>query len=194
MTKKDNSGKEFFIPYILEDDGAFDTLNITRSDVSVYYFGKKRVLVYMVPNYDPQVYKDVMHLICADLSKKARESRCKISNGNGGLITCKGNCNKCERKREGFPLSIEHEQEQNGFEVADESPDAFEIATLKMTLEDLFLKLRSQNPRYADILEGLYKGLTHHEIGLKLGRAESTIQEQISLALVLARTILDAAE
>lgn len=70
------------------------------------------------------------------------------------------------------------------------SADCIEKKILQMTLEDLFRKLHKINPQYADILEGLYKEMSHHEIGLNLGKSESTIQEQAALALILAKKIL----
>lgn len=39
-------------------------------------------------------------------------------------------------------------------------------------------------------MEGLYNEMSHHEIGLNLGKSESTIQEQAALALILAKKIL----
>lgn len=182
--------RRFFIPYIIEDDGAYNTLHISQADVITYSFGKKQMTVYMVPNHDKKVYEDVIHVIWADLSKKARESRCKTADGNGGFIICKADCKKCKKTRRGLPDSLEVEQEINGFEVKDTAPDAFEIKTLQMTLEDLFEKLRAINPQYADIMEGLYNEMSHHEIGLNLGKSESTIQEQVALALILAKKIL----
>jgi len=181
---------KFFIPYVIEDDGAFKTLHITHADVITYYFGGKHLKVYMVPNYDKQVYEDVLHLIWAELSNKAREQKCKLSDGHGGFITCKANCKSCSRTRCGLPSSLDYEQEVNGHEIADNSADSIERKILQITLEGLFSKLRKINPQYADILEGLYNEMTHHELGLKLGKAESTIQEQAALALVLAKKIL----
>lgn len=179
----------YFIPYIIEDDGAFTTMHISRADVITYCFGSERLRVYMVPNYDKQVYEDMLHLIWAELSKKARESKCKISDGHGGFITCKANCKSCSKTRCGLPFSLDYEEEVNGYEVADESADIIERKILQMTLDDLFCKLRKINPQYADILEGLYKEMTHYEIGLKLGKSESTIQEQSALALILAKKL-----
>ena len=190
MTNKDNQGREYYIPYIIEDDETLKVLNISRSDLITYSFGNKRVSVYMVPNTDKKVYDDIMHLIWSDLSKQARESRCKIANGKGGFCICKGNCQACCKTRKGLPDSVEAETELNGFEVEDDSSDDIEKLILRMTLEDLFVKLRKLNPQYADILEGLYKEMSHHEIGLNLGKSESTIQEQAALALILAKKIL----
>lgn len=182
--------KRFFIPYIIEDDGAFKTLHISRADVITYRFGGERHTVYMVPNYDKQVYEDVLHFIWADLSKNARGSRCKISDSHGGFITCKADCNSCNKTRCGLPSSLDYEQEVNGYEVMDNSDDSIEKIILRMTLDDLFRKLRKINPQYADILEGLYSEMSHQEIGLNLGKSESTIQEQAALALILAKKIL----
>ena len=181
---------EYFIPYIIEDDGAFKTMNISRSDVITYRIGGIHLKIYLVPNYDKQVYEDMLHLIWAELSKKARETRCKISDGHGGFITCKADCKSCSKTRCGLPFSLDYEEEVTGYEVADNSADSIERKTLQMTLEDLFAKLRTINPQYADIMEGLYKEMSHHEIGLNLEKSESTIQEQAALAMVLARKIL----
>ena len=182
--------RQFFIPSVIEDDGAFKTMHITHADVITYRFGSKRMMIYMVPNYSKQVYEDVLHFIWAELSKKARESRCKISDGHGGFITCKADCKSCSKTRCGLPSSLDYEQEVNGHEIVDNSADCIEKKILQMTLEDLFRKLRKINPQYADILEGLYKEMSHHEIGLNLGKSESTIQEQAALALILAKKIL----
>lgn len=101
-----------------------------------------------------------------------------------------GDCKACSNIRKGMPASLDVEQEINGFEVKDHAPDAIEIKALQLTLEDLFIKLRNLNPQYAAIIEGLYNDKTHYEIGLELGKSESTIQEQAKKALDLAKIIL----
>lgn len=183
--------KDFYIPYIIEDERSLRTLQIKKEDVIDYCFGDKHVKVYLVPNENPQVFCDVVHLIWRDLANVANETRCKISDGKGGFITCRGDCKTCPKMRADRPDSLEAEFENNGYEVQDLSPDQIEIAELRMLLEDLFKKLRALSPIHADIIEDMYQGCSQEEIALKRGKSTGTIGEHVPVALALAKAILE---
>lgn len=183
--------EKYYIPYPVEvNEQLFKTMHITPAQVVSFSFGRKTCKVVLVETDDKNIFEGCIKEIWSELSKESRATRCWISDNKGGFIRCQGHCKSCIKSRCGLPDSLDTEQEINGFEVKDYAPDAFEIKTLQLTLEDLFGKLRNLNPQYADILEGLYNEMTHYELGLKLGKAESTIQEQAALALVLAKKIL----
>lgn len=183
--------KRYFIPYPVEvNEQLYRTMNISPAQVISFNFGSKTCKVVLVETDDKNIFEGCIKEIWCELSKESRDTRCWVSDNKGGFIRCQGDCKSCSKSRCGLPDSLDTEQEINGFEVKDPAPDAFEIKTLQLTLEDLFVKLRNINPQYADVLEGLYKDMTHHEISMNLGKSESTIQEQAALALILARKIL----
>lgn len=182
--------KRFFIPYPV-DKGSFKTLHITNADVTIYYFGKKPCLVYLVENDDPELYKVMMKEIWSWLAEDSNVTRCKIPDEKGGFKVCRQSCKNCERNRTGLLDSLDVAQEQTGYEVPDSSTDAFMIATLKVVFEDLIGKLRKQNPILADILEDIYQGLSQEEIALKRNKSTGTIGEQAIAACSAAKKILD---
>ena len=181
--------KRFFIPYPVDRD-SFKTLHITYADVTIYYFGKKKCLVYFVENYDPELYKAMMKEIWSSLANDANETRCKIPDGDGGFKVCHKSCRDCEKNRTGLLDSLDVAKEQTGYEVSDPSTDAFKITTLKVVLESLIEKLRTLKPLYADILNDLYHGLSEEEISIKREKSTGTIGEQVLAACALARKIL----
>ena len=188
MTQKD---KQFFLPYPIEDKATRISMQEKGIEVSYYSFGNKKCLVAWVPNYDEKVYHDFMRVTWSDLKSKENETRCLIQAANGkGLKVCHNSCKDCPHLRCGLIASLDEEQEQTGFDVEDSSVAIFEIATLRMVLGDLFVKLRKQNPILADILEDMYQGLSQKQIARKRNKSTGTIGEQAKAACALARKIL----
>lgn len=165
MSTQDNQRK-FYIAYPVEDSGVFETMHVTSAEVISVRFGKKKCKVILVETKDEAIYKGCMREIWRDLSKESREHR------------------------RGLPLSLEAEYMINGFEPEDPS-DVEETKTLQIVLEELLIKLRKLNPKYADILEQLYEGCTQEEISIRTGKSLSTIQEQIALAFAIVRAMLE---
>ena len=114
----------------------------------------------------------------------------KIADGKGGFITCKADCKSCSKTRCGRPDSLETEQEINGFEVTNEPENDMEKKTLQIAFEELLSDLRKKSPHLANVFEGMLRGKTNYEIGLDLGKAESTIQEQTALLMTIIREFL----
>lgn len=183
--------KRYFIPYPVEvNEQLYRTMNISPAQVIAFNFGRKTCKVVLVETDDKNIFEGCIREIWCELSKESRATRCKVSDNKGGFLICQGDCKSCNKVRNGLPDSLEAEQDINGFELKDPAPDVFEIKTLQITLEDLITKLRRLNPQYAAIIEGIYQEKTHHEIGLDLGKNESTVQEQAVRALALAKRIL----
>ncbi len=185
-----NSRKRYSYPYEIEDEQTRRTLHIESKDIVPFKVGRKTVMVCMFSTDDKQEYESCIREFWKWLAIKDQESRCLIPNGKGGFIRCHKNCSECSSTRSGRPNSIDYEEEENGYEVVDNSSNFEETLALKMTLELLFTKLRMQNPQYADLIEMIYRDYSQEEIAFTAGKSTGTIGEQTQKALKTAKGII----
>lgn len=153
--------KKFFIPYHVTTND-FATMHITINDVVPYRIGGRHIMVYMAENYDPELYEIMKKDFQNQLKAEWREKCCYLSDGKGGFFKCCGPCGNCNHPKENAKRSLEAEFENNGFEPESNYSD---VCTLddRITLEMLMEKLHRLDPKCADVLELLFKGLTERD-------------------------------
>ncbi len=174
MSNKENRpDTQFFIPYkVTKDD--FATMNISFKDVILYQIGGHFIMVYMAPNYDPELYETMRKDFQNQLKAEWREKCCFLSDGKGGFFKCNGPCGNCSHPNENAKRSLEVEFEKNGFEPESGYDDICALDD-RITLEMLMEKLNRLDPKCGEVLELLYQGLTERAVADVLGWPRSNV-------------------
>ncbi len=132
----------------------------------------------LIPASDEQ-YREYIHSEWNEEKRIERQRRCMvISPKTGKLIKCKGCCEKCDRMKDGLPLSLDMFYEETGYEIPDENQDIHNLET-ELLFEQLLTLLEKQAPELAHIFEEMYNGAGQREIERDLGIAHGTMTDMV---------------
>ncbi len=171
MSNTDNT--RYYIPYrVTESD--FATMGISYKDTRKYKVGDKFICVYLVPNDDPELYRKCLNEFYYELLNEWRSKKCVIPDGRGGFMICKKPCGECMKQRVARFISLEFEQEINGFDPADNC-DEIERLVDHIALMGLMDRLRELDPECTKVLDLLLEGLTERDAAEVLGWPRSSV-------------------
>ena len=181
MTKNAN---QRFIPVEMTRD-QYTTL----SGAENYPFGKIKIGTrlttgILVPADDEQ-YRKYIRSEWNEEKSVERQRRCMVrSPKTGKLIKCKGSCEKCDRMKDGLPLSLDSFYEETEFELPDERQSTRNIDA-ELLFEQLLALLEKQAPELAHIFEEMYNGTGQREIERELGIAHGTMTDMVKRMRVI---------
>jgi len=119
-----------------------------------------------------EVYLAYMRPIWVEKKRQERWSRCRTKNGN----RCTADCSKCDRNREGIPLSLDLLSEE-GQEFADSS-SLEEIVAYKLLLEQLFAALEELSDQERDLIDQVfYEEKSERSISAGMGIAQQNVNK-----------------
>lgn len=164
-----------------------ESLHISIEDTIIYRYGKRKTRVYLVPNEDPEVYRECTRFLQTEERNAARRKRCITSASDGRVSRCNGNCSTCTRKIRDSFVSLDQMME-NGFEFKDEEDPLTEVDD-RETLNSILDRLEEIKPRYAYLLRRVLQGESGRSIARSEGKSAGTINEQIERAIRMAADI-----
>ena len=109
-----NEGKKFLYPVEMDKDYARQ-IGIDPNKLTFAMLEGKWTSVYLVEIEDEQLYHELMRPIWKAEKALQRSKRCMISNEDGLLVRCEGNCFMCPHVKSGAPISFEAMEETGGF-------------------------------------------------------------------------------
>lgn len=132
----------------------------------------------MVPVTKEQ-YESYMRPIWAEMKREERARRCMVGDGKGKLKRCDDDRKKCDKMKDGAPLSLDAFYEENGLEFEESSATQCDFVLTIMLFEDLLEKLHQQVPDLAIIFQMLYDGKTQRQIGKLIDKPQTTVNYMI---------------
>jgi len=133
----------------------------------------------LVPADDENQYREIIHAMWNEEKGAERQRRCTVkSSKTGKLIKCKACCEKCERLKDGQPLSLDAFYEETEYEVPDENQAICNIDA-SLLFEQLFALLEKQDPQLAHIFEEMCNGSGQREIEREMGIAHGTMTDLV---------------
>ena len=124
---------------------------------------------------DDELYREYTRSVWNEEKNTERRRRCMVrSTKTGRLVRCKGRCEKCDRMKDGRPLSTDELKEKNEFELPDKSQSIQDIE-MQVLFEQLLALLEKQAPELAHIFAEMYNGVGQREIERELAIAHGTM-------------------
>lgn len=124
-----------------------------------------------------EVYRAYKQPYWAEKQQERRASRCMI-NGH----RCMGDCTKCDRLRDGAPLSLE-QMAEDGIDVPSSYETPEEAALRKEEYEELYTAMATLTDQDQKILWMMTDGKSDHAIAEALGMAQTTVSYRRKAAL-----------
>lgn len=155
----------------------------TLSGAENYPFGKIKIGTrlttgILVPADDEQ-YREYIRSEWNEEKSVERQRRCMVkSPKTGKLIKCKGCCEKCDRMKDGLPLSLDMFYEETELELPDDRQSHRDIDA-ELLFEQLLSLLEKQAPELAHIFEEMYNGTSQREIERERGIAHGTMTDMV---------------
>ncbi len=143
--------------------------------------GKKETKTVFVTE---KVYRAYKQPYWAEKQQERRASRCKIDGHR-----CMGECTKCDRLRDGAPLSLEQLTE-DGIEVPASYETPEEAMIRKEEYEQLYAAMATLIDRDQKILQLFSDGKSDHAIAAELGMAQTTVSYRRRAALKNLKKLL----
>lgn len=145
-------------------------LNITTQNEE----GKKETKTVYVSE---EVYRAYKQPYWKAKQQERRASRCMISGHR-----CMGDCTKCDRLRDGAPLSLE-QMAEDGIDVPSSYETPEEAALRKEEYEELYTAMATLTDQDQKILWMMTDGKSDHAIAEALGMAQTTVSYRRKAAL-----------
>lgn len=111
MTTKD---KKYRVPIEMDKEYA-EQLGIDPREITYIMLEGKFTPVYFVEVDNEQLYLELMRPIWKEEKALQRSRKCAVSNENGKLVRCNGDCSICPRAKSGTLISLEAMKETGGF-------------------------------------------------------------------------------
>ena len=131
-----------------------------------------------------EVYRAYKQPYWAEKQQERRASRCKIDGHR-----CMGDCTKCDRLRDGAPLSLEQMQE-DGLDIPSSYETPEEAALRKEEYEELDTAMATLTDQDQKILWMMTDGKSDHAIAEALGMAQTTVSYRRRAALKNLKKLL----
>ncbi|MCC8073671.1 MAG: hypothetical protein LIO62_06050 [Clostridiales bacterium] len=174
--------KKYQIPMEVTEEVIRD-FGIKREEVVFKKIGNRKCQVIMVDATET-LYKAYMEPIWSEQKRMDREKRCLVSGKSGKLIRCPES-NRCENCRYASKVCLEKNRPASiSFLVAEGIEPAaiysFEDeADNQMFLDNIICILSDINPKYGEIFELLYDGISQQEIADELGMKQRTVSDYV---------------
>lgn len=167
------------------DNNRFEDENIfIRTEVRSYYIdlpeGGPRVWV------DEETYKNYARIQNAEDKRLYNEGRCLIPAERGTFKRCMESCSECPLKRTGYTLSLDHHQEEYGYEASDDSDLVAEIKLqeVKDKLQEEVSLLSILDQKILSLYE---KDFSEREIGAKVGLSQKAVNLRLKKCIELLK-------
>lgn len=192
-----NEGKKYLYPVEMDKDYA-KQVGIDPSELTFAMLDGKWRSVYLVEIEDEQLYHELMRPIWKAEKALQRSKRCMISNGDGQLVRCEGNCSVCPLERSGAPISFEAMEETGGFrntndgvhrqmDSATYTESTAEIVEDAMMLEALWSHIGELSEENQIILTMFSEGASEREIAEAVGLSQKGVNKRKKALFELLR-------
>ena len=180
-----NTEKKYRVPIEMDKKYARQ-IGIAPNEITYITLNGKRTPVYFVEIEDEQLYKELMRPIWEEEKALQRSRKCAVSNENGKLVRCDGNCSVCPHIKSGTPISLDALEEtggshstQNGVHRQQDSTtytaSVADIVENAMMLEALWEHIRTLSQEDQTIITMFSEGASEREIAKAVGMKQTTV-------------------
>lgn len=192
-----NEGKKYLYPVEMDRDYA-KQVGIDPSELTFAMLDGKWTSVYLVEIKDEQLYHELIRPIWKTEKALQRGKRCMISNENGQLVRCEGNCSVCSHEKSGAPISFEAMEETGGFrgtndgihrqmDSATYTESTVEIVENAMLLEALWSHIGELSEENQIILTMFSEGASEREIAEAVGLSQKGVNKRKKVLFEILR-------
>lgn len=198
MTTND---KKYRVPIEMDKEYAAQ-VGIDPSEITYIMIEGKRTAVYFVEIEDEHLYYELMRPIWKEEKALQRSKKCAVSNENGKLVRCDGNCAACPHVKSGTPISLDAMEEAGGFrsmqdgvhrkqDSATYTASAAEIVEDAMLLDALWAHIGELSEENRTIITMFSEGATETEIAEAVGMKQTTVSYRKRQILKNLKKILE---
>lgn len=150
------------------------------SQIRIVKLGNRTIRALMVELESEEQYRKLMRPIWAAMKAEERSSRCPKMDTKGHIVRCMGNCEKCDRFRDGTPLSTDIAEDELGIEIKDEaSDDSIRDLQAAIFFDELMDKVAAIDPDCAEALRFVYDGYSYADIAEAIGKSKTAAQKRV---------------
>lgn len=180
--------KKYRVP--IEMDKAYASqIGISPNEIRHIMLGRKLTSVYYVEIEDEQLYHELMRPIWQEEKALQRSKKCAVSNENGKLIRCNGNCSACPHTKSGTPISIDAMEESGGFRSTQDgihrhqdsvtyTASTEDIVMDAMLLEALWHHIGELSEENQTIITMFSEGASEREIAEAIGMSQKGVNKR----------------
>lgn len=180
-----NNEKKYRVPIEMDKEYAAK-IGIAPSEITYIILEGKRTPVYFVEVDNEQLYHELMRPIWKEEKALQRSKKCAVSNENGKLIRCDGNCSACPHTKSGTPISFEAMADTGGFRSTQDgvhrqqnsatyTESTEDIVMDAMLLEELWEHIGELSEENQTIITMFSEGATENEIAQAVGMKQTTV-------------------
>lgn len=180
-----NNEKKYRVPIEMDKSYAAQ-ISIDPSDITYIVLEGKHTPVYFVEIEDEQLYRELMRPIWKEEKALQRSKKCAVSNENGKLVRCDGNCATCPHDKFGTLISLDTMEETGGFrstqdgihrqqDSATYTASVAEIVEDAMLLDALWQHIGELSEENQTIITMFSEGATESEIAQSVGMKQTTV-------------------
>lgn len=185
MTTND---KKYRVPIEMDKEYA-KQIGIDPSEITYIMLLGKRTLVYFVEIEDEQPYHELMRPIWKEEKAPHRSKRCAVSNEDGKLVRCDGNCSACPNAKSGALISLDAMEETGGFRSTEDgvhrqqdsatyTASTAEIVEDAMLLEALWEHIGALSQENQTIIKMFSEGASEREIAETIGMSQKGVNKR----------------
>lgn len=185
MTTND---KKYRVPIEMDKEYAAQ-VGIDPSEITYIKLEGKRTPVYFMEIEDEQLYHELMRPIWKEEKAMQRSKRCAVSNENGQLVRCDGNCSACPHAKSGTPISLDAMEETGGFrntqdgvhrqrDSATYTASTADIVEDAMLLEALWKHIGTLSQENQIIVKMFSEGASEREIAEAIGMSQKGVNKR----------------
>ncbi|MBR2913511.1 MAG: sigma-70 family RNA polymerase sigma factor [Oscillospiraceae bacterium] len=183
-----NQEKKYRVPIEMYKEYAAQ-IGINPNEIRYIMLDGKPTSVYFVEIADEQLYHELMRPIWQEEKALQRSKKCAVSNENGKLIRCNGNCSACPRTKSGTPISIDAMEETGGFrstqdgvhrqqDSATYAASTEDIVMDAMLLEALWHHIGELSEENQTIITMFCEGASEREIAEAIGMSQKGVNKR----------------
>ncbi len=183
-----NNEKKYRVPIEMDKEYA-EKVGIDPSEIYYIMLEGKRTAVYFVEVEDEHLYRELMRPIWKEEKALQRSRKCAVSNENGKLVRCDGNCSVCPNVKSGTPISLEAMEENGGFrsiqdgvhrqqDSATYTASTADIVEDAMLLEALWQHIGELSEENQTIITMFSEGASEREIAEKTGMSQKGVNKR----------------
>jgi len=157
-------------------------------ETRIVKLGNRTIRALMVEVESEEQYRKLMRPIWAKMKADERSTRCPKIDDKGHIVRCMGDCEKCDRSRDGKPLSTDIAEDEMGIEVKDEASDDI-IRDLQAAIffDELMDKVAAIAPECAEALRFVYDGYSYADIAEIIGKSKTAAQKRVEKGRKIAQ-------
>lgn len=185
MTTND---KKFRVPIEMDKEYA-KQVGIAPSEITYIMLEGKRTPVYFMEIEDEQLYHELMRPIWQAEKALQRSKKCAVSNEDGKLVRCNGNCSACSHAKSGAPISLDAMEETGGFrstqdgvhrlqDSATYTASTADIVEDTMLLEAPWEHIGTLSQENQTIVKMFSEGASEREIAEAIGMSQKGVNKR----------------